>query len=144
MLVLNAKDGASPKYYTYNARFEHIGGSLLFTLLSRIPDSLKYFDLYKITSHMGTDPVLTAPAFHRCGKVDLNKTAVREGLVSYDILTSEIYGLNEKAVQAKKRLRGVDGVSATVTLAVVLVTLRADVLRGDLVSIRHVGSTGVR
>lgn len=27
MFIINARDGAYPSYYTYNHRFEHIGGS---------------------------------------------------------------------------------------------------------------------
>lgn len=116
MFVINAQDGACPGYYTYNGWVDHIGGSLFFRLPSRILDALKYFGLYKFSSGMGTGPVLTALAFHRCGEVDWEKTVVKDGFVSYDFPTVEVYGLSEETVHEKKRIRGVDGVPTTVTV----------------------------
>lgn len=65
---------------------------------------------------MGTDPVLTALAFHRCGEADSYKIAVRDGFVSYDCYTAELYGLSKEVVQERKRVRDEDGIPTTVTL----------------------------
>lgn len=74
-------------------------GSLLFWLPVKILDALRYFGLYKFACRMGTDPVLTALAFHRCGEVDWSKTAVRDGFVAYDFPTGEVLA------SAKKRYK---------------------------------------
>lgn len=60
---------------------------------------------------------------------------MNDGLVTYDVPTGEVYGLSREAVQPKKRVRGVDGVSTTVKLTAVPVTFRTGVLRVDLASI---------
>lgn len=49
---------------------------------------------------MDTDPVLTVIAFHSCFIVTWEKTAVRDGFVSYDLGMREFYRLEEKSLQA--------------------------------------------
>lgn len=110
---------------------------MLFRLLSKILVALKNFGLYNFNRRMGTDPVLTALAFHLCREVDWEKTALKECFVSHDFLTGRVYGLSEEAVQGKKRMRGVDGVPTTVTLAAVLVTFHAGVSGVALASTRQ-------
>lgn len=56
-------------------------------------------------------------------------------LVSYDFPTAEVYGVNEKLVQSMKL---VDGISTTMTMTAIPVTLGAGELRVDLASIRQV------
>lgn len=56
-----------------------------------------------VCSGIGTDPVLTAVVFHRCGELDWEKTAVKEGFVSFDFSTGKFYGLNEESVNCKRR-----------------------------------------
>lgn len=59
----------------------------------KILDALQYFRLYKLALRMGTDPVLTAMAFHGCSKVDWETTAVRYGFILYEFRTGEVHGL---------------------------------------------------
>lgn len=54
--------------------------------------------------------------------------------MSYDFPTEKVYRPNEEAVQARKRVRGVDGNPTTVTLEAVSATFRADVSRVNLAS----------
>lgn len=61
---------------------------------------------------------------------------MKDGFVSYKFSTGEVYGLNKESVQAKKRVRGVDGVPTTVTLTAVPVTLRTGVSRVDQASVQ--------
>lgn len=59
--------------------------------------------------------------------MDWEKTTAKNGFVSYEVSTGEVYGLSEEVVQAKKRVRVIDGVPTTATLAAVLVTTLAGV-----------------
>lgn len=81
MLVFNARDRA---FLSYHAWFDHIAGSLLFRFSVKILDELKYSDLYKLAHCMATDPVLIIMMIYRGSEVDLEKTAVRYGFVSYN------------------------------------------------------------
>lgn len=107
MFVVHAKDGDGTSYYTDKARFDHIGGSLLFRLLPKLLDGLKYYGLYRFAHRMGTDPVLPAMSFNWCFEVDRGKTVVRNNFVSYDFCTGKFYGLQQKSVPTTKRVRGV-------------------------------------
>lgn len=109
----------------------------MFRFSPKILDTLKYFGLYKFAHRMETDTVLTAREFHRCGQADWDKTAVKDGFMSYDVPPREVYGHSEEAVQAKKRVRGVEGAPATVTLEAVPVTFLANVSRVALASIQQ-------
>lgn len=109
MLVINANDGACPRYYTYNHHFDLIGGSLLFRLPTKILKALQYFGLYTPAGHTGTDPALTALVFHQYGEVDWSKTAIEHRFVSSDFSNGEVYRLREKVVQARKCVTDVDG-----------------------------------
>lgn len=80
--------------------------------------------------------VLTALVLHRCGEVDCDKTAVRNGFFFYEVLIREIYSLSEEEAQAKNVVGGVDGVSTIVPLAAVPVTFHANVSLVELLSIR--------
>lgn len=60
---------------------------------------------------------------------------MRDGFVFYDLPNGKVYRLSEVAIQAKKRVRGVNGAPTTVTLAAVPASFRADVSRVDLSSI---------
>lgn len=95
MLVVNAMDGGCTSYYTYNRRFNHIGGTRLLRLPTKILNAFQYFGLYKLASRMGTDLAITALSLHRCGKVDWSKTAMKDWFVSYDLPTVEFYGVSE-------------------------------------------------
>lgn len=107
MFVINGRDSACPSYYTYNPRFYHIEGGLLFRDPPKISNKLKYFGLYKFACHIGTDPVLTSFAFHRSRKVDWGQTAARDGFVFYDFPPGKVYGLIEDAIEAMKRVKDV-------------------------------------
>lgn len=137
ILVINAWEGSCPRYYNYNARLYNIRGSLLFRLPSKILDAPKYFGLYKFASRLGTDTVLTAVLFHRCGERDWEKTAVQDWVVPYHFPTGEVYGHSEKAAREKKCVRAVDSVLTTVTLTVFPVTFRTGVLRVNFASTRQ-------
>lgn len=54
---------------------------------------------------MGTNHIITALTFHRCGEVSLSKTSVMDEFVSYDFPTGEFYGLSEEVQEAKKGVR---------------------------------------
>lgn len=60
MFHINGRDGASPYYYTHNPRFDHIRGSLLFQLPTKILNALQSLGLRMFVSRMVTDLVLTA------------------------------------------------------------------------------------
>lgn len=100
---------------------------MLFRLLRTIFDTVNYFDFQAFASIMSTNPVLMAIAFHRCGKIDYRTAAVRSAFMSHYFRTGEVYGFSKDAVQAKKCVRDVDRVPATVTLASVHVTPRTEV-----------------
>lgn len=68
MFVINDGDGACSSYYTYNTRFDLIGGTFLSRLQSKIFNALKYFGLFKSASRLGTDPFLTTLASQQCGR----------------------------------------------------------------------------
>lgn len=68
--VINERGGPYTGYYTYSVRLHCLGSSFSFTVLSNILDDLKYFDLYRLFSHMGTNPVFTALQFHRLKEMD--------------------------------------------------------------------------
>lgn len=82
MFLKDSKDGAGSTSYTYDSRFENLSCRLLFSLASKILDTLKHIGLYKYTLRIGTDHVLMALVLHRCGEVDPWKTAVNIGPVS--------------------------------------------------------------
>lgn len=136
--VCNVRDGACSSYYTYNRRLDNIGGSLLFRFPRKVLYTLKFFCLYKPARRIATDPVSTALAFHMCGEVDCDKTAVSDGILSYDFPTDEANGHSKEVILAKKRVKGVDGVPMTVTPAAVSVAFRADVSHVDFASIKQV------
>lgn len=64
MSLINDTNVACPSYDTYSARFERLGDGLLLRLLLKILDALNYIGLYKISSHLGTDVVVTATALN--------------------------------------------------------------------------------
>lgn len=61
---------------------------------------------------------------------------MKNGLLSNDLPTGEVYGRNGVSVLPKKRVEGSYGISTTVTVAAVSVTFLADVPRADLASIQ--------
>lgn len=69
MFVINSREDTRPSHYTLNPRFDNLSGCILFRLLDKSLDALKYFDLYQFALRMGTDPVMMAVGFHRCGEV---------------------------------------------------------------------------
>lgn len=78
LYLINAADRACPSYYILNHRVDTLSGSMLFHVLDNILDVLKYFGLYRFALQMGTDPIKTDFAFHRCRKFDLERMAVRD------------------------------------------------------------------
>lgn len=59
-----------------------------------------------------------------------------EWAFSYNLPTGAVYNIREKSVQARKRVKGVDGVPTTVTLTAVPMTFLARVSRVDLAPIQ--------
>lgn len=114
MFVVNVKDGACLSYYNQNPRHDHVGNSLLFCRSVKILNDLKYFCLCTFAHHMSLDTVLTARVMHRCFELDLEKTAVSTGFVSYDICTGEVSGLVELCTPAAKQTRSNDVVPSAV------------------------------
>lgn len=53
MFVVNAEDRACPSYYTWNQRFDNLSDGILFRLLEKILDALRYLGLYKFCSANG-------------------------------------------------------------------------------------------
>lgn len=90
---ISDRDGACPSYYIYNARLDHIGGSLLFRLPSKIFHALNDFGMYKFAILMRTDSVLTALAFHRFEEVDYEKTVVKARffLMNFALVKSMVF-----------------------------------------------------
>lgn len=80
----------------------------------KILDALKYFGLYKLSQRIGMEPVLTGMAFHQCSEVDWEKSAVRDGFVSYDFRTGEVDGLDEESILAAERIKSNDGATSSV------------------------------
>lgn len=109
MLVTSATDVACPSYYTFTPSFDHSGGSLMFRISQKTVYSLRYSSFFKFASRIGTERFVTRLAFGWRAEIDWAKTAVRARFVSYDFSTGDVHGLSEVAVQAKKRLRDVDG-----------------------------------
>lgn len=109
--VVNARDSVCPSYHTLNPQFDDLSGSILFRLRDKILDSLKYFGLYKFASRIGTDPVMMAKAFHRCGEANWGVTAVRDGFLSYRIEAGEVICLEADIIPAKIRVGSSDDAS---------------------------------
>lgn len=137
MFAINASDGACPSYHTHSPRFNHIGGSLLFRLLTLVLNKLQYFGSYKLVHVIGTDSLLAVRVYNRNGEVDWSNSAVGDRFVSYYFSTGAVYGLRKEVVQAKMRVRDVNGVSTTVTVEAVRVIFRTDVSPVDMASIRQ-------
>lgn len=135
--VISARDGAYPSDYTCNHRLDRITGRLSLLLPPEILDSLKYFGLYTSTCRTGASPVLSALAFPRCRRVNWDKSAMRNAFACYKFCTGEVCSYKEEEIQAKKRVRGFDGVPTTVTRRAVSITLRANVSRTDLAPVRQ-------
>lgn len=137
MFIVRPADGPCLNFYTHNPQSENMGRSLLSQLLEKILDDLKYFGSYKLAHYMSIDQVLTTMAFHRCSEVEWGKTAVMNGLDPNEFCTAEVYGDEEEFVQARKRVRRVEGVSATASHPAVSVLFRAWVSCPKLASIRQ-------
>lgn len=86
---------------------------------------------------MGTDPVLTAMEFQRCFKVDQEKTPAHIGFVSYDLHTDEVYLLEEKFIQATRRIKGDCGDTYLILLLAVRLFVREGVERPLLEAMRR-------
>lgn len=53
---------------------------------------------------MGTDPVLTAMAFHQCGKDGCRKASMRDGFMSCGFQRGEVIGLDTDTVPVSKQM----------------------------------------
>lgn len=62
---------------------------------------------------------------------------MNDGFVSYAFPKSKVYGLSKELVQARKRVRNMDGALTTVTLEAIPMIFHGDVSRVDLAFIRH-------
>lgn len=124
MLVINAADGSCASYYSRSPRFDHVRGSILFRLPVKILDAIRYFGLYKFARRIGTAPVLAVILFHRCFEVKWEKTVLRDGYVSYDFRTGDVYGIEDETKPASKRIRGDDGANSSNLLHVVSLPFR--------------------
>lgn len=85
---------------------------------------------------MGTDDVKTALPFYHCGEAYSDKTPVQDGFVSYRFRTGEVIGLAAETILVKKRVRGGDDKSTSLTLPALPVYFRSDVSQIALQSIR--------
>lgn len=56
-----------------------------------------YFGLYNVLSRMGNDAVFTDLEIRSCVVIKFTKTAVQDGLVTYDFKTGSVTGLEEDA-----------------------------------------------
>lgn len=90
-----------------------------------------------MNSGIGSDLGLIALVFHWREEVEWDGTTLKDGFVSCDFPTTEMYSLSEEVVQAKKRVRGVVGVPKTPILTAIPVSFCAGVSRGDLASIEQ-------
>lgn len=77
-------------------------GSLSFRLRSEFLDVVTYFGLYKFSSRVYTDAVLTPLASHRYEEENWEKTAVKNRSLANEFRFDEVYSLSEDAVQAKE------------------------------------------
>lgn len=109
----------------------------LFLFPAKILDAVVYFELYKITPRMETDPVLTALPFKRCMEVDWDKTATKDAFVHYDLRTTEVFGLDKRPVQIGEHACESGGSTKTVTLVADFVFFRTNWKRAEMGDIRR-------
>lgn len=95
VFIISARNRACPSYYTYHAQFAHVDDGLLFRLLLNVLVDLKYSGLYKFSSCMDGNPVLTAMFLYRCGEVYWWHTAVKNWFLSYKLVSVDAYVLKE-------------------------------------------------
>lgn len=53
--MVDSRDGAYPYYYANSSRCDNLRDILLFRLLEKLFDALKFFNIYNFAPHLGTD-----------------------------------------------------------------------------------------
>lgn len=70
VIVLDARDGARPRYYIFTDQFNNLSEGLLFWPYDMNVDVRKYFGLYAFALHMDTHSEFMALEIHLC--IDIN------------------------------------------------------------------------
>lgn len=137
--MVNAKYRACSTYYIGNLWFEQVCGGLQFRPPAKMFRTLVYSSIYKFALRMGTSLVMMTLAFKTGIEVDWDNTAPREGFVCCDYRSEEVLGLEVVSVQVVERVRGGEGSSTTLSLAVAPVSFRVNRGRVDISDLSRSG-----
>lgn len=102
--------------------------SALFWPYDKIFDAPNYFGQYRVVLCMGTDPVRTVLAIHRCLKFDCTKKMIQDGFVSYDFKNGHVFDVEEEVVLASKRACGTSETLTSVNLPAIPVSYQTRIL----------------